>query len=63
MALVQEYSDDSTLKFSVIVMVFTGVVTQLHLSILCGDRYIACVDHGVDLVAHGTTMRGNILIK
>jgi hypothetical protein len=53
MALVQNYSDDSRLKFSAVVTTFLGVATQLHLSILSVERY---------LVTHGSIKRGNILV-
>ena len=57
MALVQDYSDDSRLKFSVVVTTFPGVATQLHLSTLCVERCVVVADS----VAHGNIKRGNIL--
>ena len=58
-ALVQNYDEDSRLKIAIIVTTFSGVATQLHLSVLCGERYAVVVES----VAYGNIKRGRDEIK
>ncbi|CAB3979452.1 D(3) dopamine receptor-like [Paramuricea clavata] len=58
MALVQDFSEDSRLKFSVVVTTFSGVATQFHLTTLCVERYLKVVDS----IAHGNIKRGIVVI-
>ena len=50
-ALVQDYQPGNTLKFRRVIVTFCGVVSQLHLTLLCIDRCYALLD---------SMLRGNL---
>lgn len=58
MALVQDYQDDNRLDFARVAIRFCGVASQLHLTVLCGDRYLALCDS----VTYGNLKRGFVAI-
>ncbi|XP_028403209.1 sphingosine 1-phosphate receptor 2-like [Dendronephthya gigantea] len=59
MALVQDYEEDPRLDFSVVVATFSGVASQLLLSIVCVERYLIVAKP----VVHGKLKRGYVIIS